>query len=264
MKKVCILIILLNLNNINNIHSQIYGTFKDPRDGNIYKTIKIGSQIWMAENLRTDYFRNGEKIRSAVSSHDFYESSNDGFPILYSDNEIINGKMYNFYTVNDSRNLAPIGWHIPTVEEYKTLINFIGGDVSKALSGSDPATLQKLFLPNVVWTYDSGGDPIPCVNCKNWNYEYRSKVACNLCRDTRIAGYTKKKKNTYKGTNSSGFSIYKNHSSFWTSKAWNEEWNNQQHAYYDDKAVSFSFGLSGVSKEDYKMSRGFYIRCIKN
>ena len=67
MKKVCILIILLNLNNINNIHSQIYGTFKDPRDGNIYKTIKIGSQIWMAENLRTDYFRNGVILENTQS-----------------------------------------------------------------------------------------------------------------------------------------------------------------------------------------------------
>jgi uncharacterized protein (TIGR02145 family) len=96
-------------------------------DGNIYKSIKIGDQTWMAENLKVSHYRNGEQIyhcRNGIS----WKELTDGAYCYYDDDIEIAleyGFLYNWYAVNDQRNLAPIGWHVPTYEEWKTLINYI-------------------------------------------------------------------------------------------------------------------------------------------
>jgi uncharacterized protein (TIGR02145 family) len=111
---------------------QQYGSFKDARDGKVYKTVKIGNQEWMAENLNTDRFRNGDKIPEARSLEEWDSASSKKHPFwCYFDNDPDNGKkygkLYNWYAVNDKRGLAPKGWHIPSDAEWTILINFLGG-----------------------------------------------------------------------------------------------------------------------------------------
>jgi uncharacterized protein (TIGR02145 family) len=101
-------------------------------DGNIYHTVKIGTQVWMVENLNVSHFRNGDILPEAKTDEDWQEArKNKQLAWCYYDNKPENGKiygkLYNWYAVNDSRGLAPLGWHIPTDEEWTMLTDFLGG-----------------------------------------------------------------------------------------------------------------------------------------
>ena len=103
-------------------------------DGNIYETIQIGNQIWMAENLKVTHYRNGDAIPN-VTNNDTWEGLSSG-AYCYYDNDANNadtyGALYNWYAVDDSRGLAPEGWHIPTDEEIKELEMYLGMSQSEA------------------------------------------------------------------------------------------------------------------------------------
>ncbi len=99
-------------------------------DGNIYQTVKIGDQWWMAENLKVTHYRNGDAIPK-VTDADQWFILNTGAYCIYN-NDINNadtyGNLYNWYAVNDSRNIAPSGWHMPSNAEWQTLIDYLGGE----------------------------------------------------------------------------------------------------------------------------------------
>jgi uncharacterized protein (TIGR02145 family) len=108
-----------------------YGRMVD-QDGNSYKTIVIGTQTWMAENLRTTKYRNGDSIPEIADSI-VWGNSVSGAHCNYRNYNSVEmiatyGRLYNWYAVDDSRNIAPEGWHVPTNEEWTTLINYLGGD----------------------------------------------------------------------------------------------------------------------------------------
>jgi uncharacterized protein (TIGR02145 family) len=112
--------------------TQVKGTLKDARDGKSYNTIEIGNQVWMAENLNVDRFRNGDPIKEITSNEEWVQAGKNGTPgWCYYNNDPANGlkygKLYNWHAVNDPRGLAPEGWHVPSTEECKTLINQQGG-----------------------------------------------------------------------------------------------------------------------------------------
>jgi uncharacterized protein (TIGR02145 family) len=99
-------------------------------EGNVYKTVRIGKQIWMAENLRVTRYRNGDSIPN-VTNRAQWIMLREGAYCNYGNNDSIAriyGRLYNWYAVNDSRNIAPEGWHIPTDKDFSKLVNFLGGD----------------------------------------------------------------------------------------------------------------------------------------
>jgi len=98
-------------------------------DGNLYHTVKIGNQVWMAENLRTTRYRNGDSIPYIPNSGDWKALTTKGYSYAYNDTSYIAkyGMLYNWYAINSSNKIAPTGWHIPTEEEWATLINNTGG-----------------------------------------------------------------------------------------------------------------------------------------
>jgi len=107
-------------------------------DGNVYKTIKIGNQWWMAENLRVTHYRNGDAIPNKKKGKSFLGFGDSGWDELKTgaycnyDNDPkyvqTYGRLYNWYAISDHRNIAPEGWHVPTDEEWQTLIDFLGGN----------------------------------------------------------------------------------------------------------------------------------------
>jgi uncharacterized protein (TIGR02145 family) len=103
-------------------------------DGNVYKTVTIGDQVWMAENLKVTHYRNGDPILN-VTSESEWETLTSGAYCHY-DNDIENvatyGRLYNWYAVDDSRNIAPSGWHVPTDAEWKQLEMALGMSQSEA------------------------------------------------------------------------------------------------------------------------------------
>lgn len=91
--------------------------------------IKIGKQIWMTENLKTTHYQNGDIITNVTSAKS-WSKLNSGARCTYKNKEDYNkifGFLYNWYAVNDPRGLAPSGWRIPSNEDWKQLVDFLGG-----------------------------------------------------------------------------------------------------------------------------------------
>ena len=105
-------------------------TMKDI-DGNVYKTVTIGTQVWMAENLKTTKYRNGEPILNVPDSLNWVKLTltKDCYCSYRNDpnNASKFGLLYNFKAMTDKRNVCPAGWHIPNLDEIKILCNFLGG-----------------------------------------------------------------------------------------------------------------------------------------
>jgi len=103
-----------------------YGSVTDI-DGNTYATIQIGTQVWMAENLRTTRYRNGDPILH-VTDDDAWSLSTTGAWCHYDHHpewEVPYGKLYNWYAVVDPRNACPAGWHMPTDAEWTVLTDYL-------------------------------------------------------------------------------------------------------------------------------------------
>lgn len=97
-------------------------------DGNSYKTVKIGNQTWMAENLRVTRYRNGDLLN--YTPEEWYWGGDNGAYCYYlNDNNLAltYGCLYNWWAISDPRNIAPVGWHVPTEEEWNSLIAYLGG-----------------------------------------------------------------------------------------------------------------------------------------
>ncbi len=105
-----------------------YGTMTD-LDGNVYKTVTIGTQTWMAENLRTTQYNDGTAIPN-VTDEDEWSNLTTGAYCNYNNTVDVDtiatfGRLYNWHAVNTAK-LAPTGWHVPTDTEWLTLGNSLG------------------------------------------------------------------------------------------------------------------------------------------
>ena len=99
-------------------------------DGNAYPTVRIGNQVWMAENLRVTHYRNGEAI-SLVTDGTSWGNQTAGAYCYYNNDpgsyEKLYGALYNHYAVSDSRNICPANWHVATAADFNTLGAYLGG-----------------------------------------------------------------------------------------------------------------------------------------
>jgi uncharacterized protein (TIGR02145 family) len=116
-------------------------------DGNIYSTVTIGKQVWMRENLRTIHYRNGDPIKYLDDNAAWTNSTGKGAYCYANNDSSLNNKIslgciYNFYVTSDERNVCPIGWHIPTESEIKTLISFAGGEKAAGVK-----LVDRSFIP---------------------------------------------------------------------------------------------------------------------
>jgi uncharacterized protein (TIGR02145 family) len=112
-------------------------------DGNQYRYITIGHQIWMTSNLRVTRYRNGDPIVDGTTALVWGIATNpgayafaNGTPI----NDVAFGKYYNVQAVNDPRNIAPVGWHIPSDEEWKTL------EINQGMSREEADDIAQHYL----------------------------------------------------------------------------------------------------------------------
>jgi uncharacterized protein (TIGR02145 family) len=115
--------IVLNLN--------VAGPNSTDGSGNVYNSVKIGDQIWISKNLIATKYQNGQSIPNITDSKSWTNLSSGAYCDFINDINIgkIYGHLYNYYSVSDSRNICPIGWHVPTKVEWETLINYLGGPV---------------------------------------------------------------------------------------------------------------------------------------
>ncbi|TVQ69215.1 MAG: T9SS C-terminal target domain-containing protein [Balneolaceae bacterium] len=155
-------------------------------DGNVYQTVKIGDQWWMAENLRVSRYRNGDAIPTGLSNEEWSDTTTGTYAIyphdkvggIASDEEMVEayGALYNWYAVDDERGLCPSGWHVPSDAEWKELEMYLGMTQEQAdetsWRGTDeggklkstrtqPASHPRWAIPNTGATNESGFSALP-------------------------------------------------------------------------------------------------------
>ncbi len=211
----------------------VIGTATDI-DGNLYMSIKIGDQWWMAENLKVTHYRNGEAIPN-VTDDATWGGLTTGAYCNY-DNDVNNGAtyggLYNWYAVNDGRNIAPDGWHLPSDEEWMQLEMYLGMNQTETdqinWRGTDEGGKLKVRgtyywdSPNTGATNESGFSGLP------GGYRLGTGQFIN-----NIGGYA----------------------AFWSSSE-----SSGNHAVHR----GLVYDQSGVDRNFYDKHHGFSIRCVKD
>lgn len=131
-------------------------------DGNSYHTVTIGSQVWMVENLKTTKYNDGNLIPLITDSITWGNQSTPGYS-WYENNSATYkntyGALYNWYTVNTGK-LCPDGWHVPTLQEFRTLIHFLGDTLQAGGKMKEMGTTH-WYSPNNGATNESGFTGLP-------------------------------------------------------------------------------------------------------
>ncbi len=203
-------------------------------DGNFYPVIKIGNQCWTALNLKTSRYNDGTSIITGLSASQWSNTTTGAYAI-YNDNAANNdtyGKLYNGYAVSTGK-LCPLGWHIPTDEEFNELEKFLGLSETELNNTGERGTteaiggkLKSIWLwdaPNTGATNSSGFDAVPA------------------------------------GTRNSvgDYIVLNQYTDFWTSTNYASDNNYlwDHHLYYNG---------SGVGRIYQTKDKGYSCRCVKN
>lgn len=113
--------------------------------GNAYRTVVIGSQVWMAENLRTEFYRNGNPIDYPGSDNTAWFNNTTGAYAWY-DNDVGNknryGALYNWHAVNSPNGLCPPGWRVPGDEDWNKLLEYLTGNYEEVTKDNIAARLK--------------------------------------------------------------------------------------------------------------------------
>ncbi len=199
-------------------------------DGNIYKIVKIGSQWWMAENLKVTHYRNGDPIPNVADNREWADLSTGAYCAYNNDDNYIKsyGLLYNWFAVSDSRYIAPAGWHVPTDEEWKQLEMYLG------MSQSDAEALS--------WRGSNEGSKLKAIS--GWNSNGNGS---NESGFTALPGGYRDRHGT--------FSSVGLLASFWSATQFNSNgaWCRSQ-----------SYIHSGISRDYFSIRRGFSVRLVKD
>jgi len=190
-----------------------YGSMTD-QDGFTYKTILIGTQIWMAENLKTTKYNDGTSIPLVTDKTSWSNLSTPACCWQNNDpaRKVTYGVLYNWYTVNTGK-LCPTGWHVPTDAQWTTLTTYLGGE-SLAGGKLKESGFKHWNSPNTGATNETGFSALPGGDRLNgpdaffdnlgemgcwytssqassevtWNREILYN-ASNICRSNNLKGY---------------------------------------------------------------------------
>lgn len=130
-------------------------------DGNVYNTVKIGTQVWLVENLKTTKYCNGDSIGTTTpATKDIFDEIAPKYQWAYNGNEenvSKYGRLYTWSVVSDSRKIAPTGWHVPTDAEWTILENYL----IKNGYNYDGTTTENKIAKSLAATTDWKIDPAP-------------------------------------------------------------------------------------------------------
>jgi uncharacterized protein (TIGR02145 family) len=217
-------------------------------EGNVYKTIQIeipsgntkgsGStqtitQIWMAENLKTAKYSNGDLIGTTTpATLNIFKESMPKYQWAYEGNEYYVktfGRLYTWWAVNDSRNICPTGWHVPSDDDWLKLVTYLGGKFDGTYYAVAGGKLKE--AGTVHWSDPNTG-------------------AVNSIGFTALPGGARWAENSL-------FDYLRTAGYWWTSTELPDYWN----GYRRWGAYSTSQSLS---RSDSEPSTGYSVRCMKN
>lgn len=142
----------------------IYGEDIKDIEGNSYHTVIIDSQVWMAENLRTSRYNNGDTIATTypanknimfdpIQKYQWAYKGDSSYDTIY-------GRLYTWYAITDSRQVCPTGYHIPNKSEWDQLTTFLGGPYEAGSKIKETDTIHWL-APNSDATNEVGFTALP-------------------------------------------------------------------------------------------------------
>jgi len=202
-------------------------------DGNVYNTVTIGSQVWMVENLNTTRYNNGDPIPT-VTDNTQWATLTSGALCTYNNVTPPNsyyGKLYNWFAVNDPRNIAPPGWHVATNEDWIELENFVASN--SGASGS----VAKILAAGIDWIISTSVNAVG--NDLNIN---------------NISGFSGLPGGIRSGIDGS-FSNFGLTGAWWSSSENNVN-TGWRHALNNNQSI--------VDKSNISKTYGFTVRCVKN
>ncbi|MCX6244356.1 MAG: fibrobacter succinogenes major paralogous domain-containing protein [Bacteroidetes bacterium] len=205
------------------------GTVKDI-DGNVYHTITIGTQVWMIENLRVTKYSNGDPIGTTnPPDKNIFGETEPKYQWAYDGDEsnaAIYGRLYTWYILTDGRGICPDGWHVPSDDEWQTLVDYLGG--SSFAGGKLKARDTTYWKPNGPF---------------GW---HANEGATNESGFTALPG----------GYRWQGGFFYKNYYGYWWTRT----------EYDTDRAYERSMGYDdgGTGRYENPKNYGDAVRCIKN
>lgn len=214
----------------------VYGTVTDV-DGNSYITIKIGTQTWMMENLKTTRYSDGTPIPN-VTDDAAWAALTTGAYCNYDNNEAnvaTYGRLYNWYAATDAHNLAPAGWRVPTKSDWDLLETYLGGTVT---NGNTPVIGSKLKETGTV----------------NW---LDPNLANNISGFTALPGGQR--------LSFGGFRIINSTGAFWSSTLISD-WAYFRYLGYNTANVLWNIPTTptGLTEPGKYRIRGLSVRCVKN
>jgi uncharacterized protein (TIGR02145 family) len=214
--------------------SPLYSGTVTDIDGNTYQTIKIGNQWWMAENLKAIHYRNGDSIPTVTDNSTWRFLATGAYCEYNNDvnNVAIYGRLYNWYAVADSRNIAPAGWHVASDAEWKQLEMTLG--MSQAQADS------------IDWRGTTEGGKLKEVGTIHWSTP--NTGATNESGFSALpGGYRYSGNGTYDYV---GYSAY-----FWSST---------EHVSGTAWSRRLSYYYSGLGRNGYYKEFGFSVRCVRD
>lgn len=243
--------------------------------------LKIGNQIWMTKNLDVGTFRNGKPIPQAKTMEEWEKAGRDMAPAwcFYNfdpKNGIKYGKLYNWFAVVDSMGLAPLGWHIPTDNEWNILIKNIDTSARNCKNSCEESkTAGKAMKSSTGWkSNDTYGhtEVEVCGLCngkgKRWSKISMKYIICTGCGGSGGESFViQGTKKSGGGFNNLGFSALpagRNSDRFDLIQEWALWWSSTE---VDDiKAFSrfVTYFSDHVNKEYHYKSTGLSVRCIKD
>tara|TARA_B100001250_G_scaffold47341_1_gene37062 strand:+ start:2270 stop:3025 length:756 start_codon:yes stop_codon:yes gene_type:complete len=196
-------------------------------DGNIYETVQIGEQYWMAENLKVTHYNNGDPI-TYIANEEHWGSFDEGQYAVYDGepiNAIIYGNLYNWVSIGDSRGICPEGWYVPSDDEFTILIDFLGGE-------------------------SVAGGKMKESGLEHWNY-YSDQISLEATNESGFTGLPAGHRNT-----NSGDCIYMGFYGFFWSSTENGSDLAWRRYLFDNN--------SGVARDTFGKPNGFSVRCLKD
>ena len=135
-------------------------------DSNVYETVQIGEQLWMAENLKVTHYRNGDEIPTGYSNEEWANLSTGAYAVYPVDTDgasqatcgdncaEVYGNLYNGYVVVDERGVCPEDWHVPSEDEWTILSDYLGGE---SVAGGKLKSTGTVLNGDGLWYSQNGG-----------------------------------------------------------------------------------------------------------
>lgn len=253
----------------------IYGTNASSQnqvldiDGNSYKIVTIGTQLWIGENLKVSRYRNGDPITTNLPDSIWLKSDSGAFTIYNLDSSLHSafGKLYNWYAVADARGLCPAGWHVPSSAEWKTL------EISQGLEEKGDFFKRHPFLREILFgkpgKKQNVGGKLKAVGYKSdgtgyWNHKPNKET--NESGFSGLPGgsfYSTYVKVNGKYTNTIRFSYLGDFGAWWSTT----EVPKNPNEYLWLKSNAWYFLLDQYERpydDTMKMYNGLSVRCLKD